>query len=157
MAQDRDQLEPVSDAVRRNQPSALRVLSVSWAGWGCVNCPVYLKFTCVTRAIRKMLGELKLCLTYYNLCLWKAPTERDHRIKIRLSRSVTPPSWCPINYCREHEEATGRLWTSQWRWLEADATWTWALEERGRALILAASNRGSGGQQPLSINMSLWG
>lgn len=57
----KDQPEPVSDAVRMEPTLSLE--SYQWAEQaGDVSIAYFLKFTCVTRAIRKMLGELKLCL-----------------------------------------------------------------------------------------------
>lgn len=152
----KDQPEPVSDAVRTEPTLSLE--SYQWAEQaGDVSIACFLKFTCVTRAIRTMLGELKLCLAYCNLCLWKALQKGiiESRSAVKISHSTIPDAL--LITLQRHEEATGRLWTSQWRWLEADATRTWAGGKRGRALILAASEQGIRGQQPPSINMSLWG
>ena len=152
----KDQPEPVSDAVR-TEPT-LSLGSYQWAEQaGDVSIPCSLKFTCVTQAIRKTLGELKLCLTYYNLCLWKALQKgiiESRRSAVKICPSTVPDAL--LITPQRHEEATGRLWISPlWRWLEADATWTWAGRKRGRllllALLLAASEQGIRGQQLLAL------
>ena len=64
----KDQPELVSNAIRTEPTLSLE--SYQWAEKaGDVSIPRSLKFTCVTLAIRKMLGELKLCLIYCSSCL----------------------------------------------------------------------------------------
>lgn len=144
----KDQSELVSNAIR-TEP-ALSLESYQWAEQaGDVSIPRSLKFTCVTRAIRKTLGELKLCLTYCSSRLWKALQKRiieSRRLAVKICHSTVPDAL--LITLQRLEEATGRLWISQWQWLEADAIWTWAGRKRGRVCFWPCCwlhlNRGSG-------------
>lgn len=75
---------------------------------GDVSTAGSLKFSCVTLAIRQTLGELKQCLTYYNLSSSEKPYRKrfmkSRRLAVKMCHSTVPAALLII--AQRHEDAT---------------------------------------------------